>query len=83
MVAVGALPVANRELSVGARWGAGEALGRVVAVGFTISIAGVLDAAIVGPDAGCTPQPPISPAMKISQSEVFMSSSLVVEPSNL
>jgi hypothetical protein len=50
-----------------------------VAVGSTISSAGALDATIVGPGAGGIPQPLISPAVKISKSEVFMSSSLVVE----
>jgi hypothetical protein len=51
-----------------------------VAVELTISIVGMAVSAIVGVGTGGAAQPPINPAMQISQSEVFMNSSLVVEP---
>jgi hypothetical protein len=57
----------------------GETIGGAVAVGSTIAIAGVFVGAIVGLGAGGAAHPPINPAMPISQSEVFMSSSRDVE----
>jgi hypothetical protein len=58
----------------------GESIGRGVAVWLAISIAGVLDGAIVGLGAGGALQLLINPSMKISKNEVFMRSSPIVEP---
>jgi hypothetical protein len=67
-------------VEVGSTVGVGETIEGAVAVGLMISIAGVFGTAIVGPGAGGATQPPINPAMKIDTSEIFMSSSLVIEP---
>jgi hypothetical protein len=77
--AEGAIEVGS-SVAVGSTEGVGESIGRAVAVGAMISIVGVLDIAIVGLGAGGATQPQIIPAMKIDKSEIFMSSSLVIEP---
>ena len=52
-------------------------------MGSSITIAGTLDTAIVGLGAGGALQLLINPAIKISQSKVFMCSPLVFEPQQI